>query len=288
LIDSFDQVPVMYQSAYQALVSRTSSFPYTVLAPPLISSRAQKSTGSLLCEIGDTFFVLERAGSQVVVTAFPYHDIFSLEMGNVLLYSWFSIYGKTTTGSEAALTIEFNEATLRHFQPFFNKMRPANTGPDLSAINAELAKFDCLIEENYKYMNFARGCLVPGEIVAQMIYQPRKRQNVISMFGRVLYQRTVFLAHLTIVTNQEVILIGEADHVTEKNRGKYGGVRRYLRLSSLDSVGLEDLPNDLLCLKLQFSQNVEVERLFETSRRQEAVGIQRTIENLRRTPVLAI
>ncbi len=276
VIDSFETVPDIYKNSYQTLVGNTDALPYTVLAPAQVSPRST-SRERLLCEINGTFYLLERQGSQIVTTGYRYPDICSLELGNILLYSWFSISGKTISGAEAALTVEFNEATLRHFEPFFSKMRPAPAAPNPSDLMMEQAKFDYLSMANFKFMNFARESLLCGEKIIQSLYQPKKRQSVVTVLGRSLY-RTIFLAHLTILTDQEVILIGDVELVKGNKRSRYGGVRRYLPLSRIVSVTLEDQPNDLVRLTLQVSPDIRVDRLFAASQLQEIEHLKKALE----------
>jgi hypothetical protein len=278
VIDSFETVPDIYKNSYQTLVGNTDALPYTVLAPAQVSPRSTSSE-RLLCEISGTFYVLERAGSQIVTSGFHYPDICSFELGNILLYSWFSISGRTISGAEAALTVEFNEATLRHFEPFFSKMRPAPTGTDVSDLKAEQAKFDYLSMVNFKFMNFARESLVCGERIIQSLYQPKKRQSLVTVLGRSIY-RTISLAHLTILTDQEVILIGDVELVKGNKRSRYGGVRRYLPLRRIVSVTLEEQPNDLVRLTLQVSPDIRVQRLFAASQLQEIEHLKKALESL--------
>jgi hypothetical protein len=278
-VDSFEAVPEIYKIPYQTLVGNTSTLPYTVLAPAQDRPRSSKSVEKLLCEIGETFYVLERSGSLVATTGFPYPDIYSLEVGNIILYSWFTFHGRTITGTEATLTVEFNEATLRHFAPFFTKMRSMCAYPDQYDLKAEQAKFDWLSEVNFKYMNFGRQSLVPGERVIQTVFQPSNRHSILNVLGHRFY-RINFLAHLTILTDQEVILIGEAERFTEKERSPYGGIRHYLTRCDLVCVELEELPDDLLRLTFRVSPDFQVERLFEASRLHEVEHLKKALESL--------
>ena len=278
-IDSFEAVPETYKQTYQMLVGNAGTIPYTVLAPAQGNFRSHKSIERLLCEIDNTFYALEPDGSQVVLTGYGYQDINSFELGNILLYSWFSFSGKTDTGADAALTVAFNEATLRHFTPFLSKMRPAPASHDQFDLKAEQSKLDHLSVENFKFMNFAREGLVRGEKVILSLYQPPIRQRMLTVLGRSVYH-THSLAHLTVLTDKEVMLFGEAEHVAESKRGKYGGVRRFLPLSGLDSVKLEQEPDDMLSLTFHISPEIAVKRLFNASHAREVETLKKAVEGL--------
>jgi hypothetical protein len=277
-IDSIEQVPEIYMNTYWTLAGNRSTLPYMVLVPTQGGPRRSKSSEKLLYEVNETFYTLERTGSQIVSTGFRYPDICSLEVGNILLYSWFSIHGKTTGGAAAGLQVEFNEANLRYFEPFFARMRPAPASLDEPGLRAELAKFDGLSDENYKLMNFARQSLLPGERVVQFLYQPLKRKRLLSVLGGSLY-RSLTLAHLTILTDQEVILLGDAERITEKERSRYGGVRCYLPLQKIVSLDLGRPTDDLLSLTFQVSPGFPVTRLFDVSRLSEIESLKRAIES---------
>lgn len=280
VIDSIQDVPAIYRYPYQKLIGGRDSMPYTVLAPAQGGPRNRKPAERLLFEIDGTFYVLERADSQVVIAGFGYADISSLEVGNILLYSWFSIHGRTISGADATMTIEFNEATLRHFEPFFRKMRPAPDHTSAVDLAAEHAKFDGLSVANFKLANFARESLRPGARVLQAIYQPANRQRLATVFGHSIY-RTVFLDHLTVLTGQEMILLGDAEGIAENKRSKYGGVQRYLPLRSLTAVAVEERSESLTSCTFQVSPEIRVERLFDASRRAEIEKLAQTLQALR-------
>ncbi|MCX6066856.1 MAG: hypothetical protein NT121_14045 [Chloroflexi bacterium] len=279
VIDSFENVPEIYKTSYRALLGDSVVVPYTVLAPIQDSPWSGKAKERLLCEINDTFYVLERTGAKIITTAYRYQDIDSLELGNILIYSWFSISGMTNTGIETALTVEFNEATLRHFEPFFGKMRPAPADSDLSRLKVEQAKFDHLSTENFKFMNFARASLVPGERVIHSCYQPPKRQNLMTVLGRSFY-RNIFLAHLTVLTDQEVILISDNERAIGNKGNRYGGVRRYIPLRRLASVAIEEHSKDLLRFTFQLSPNSQVIRFFDSANLVQAETLKKVIDSL--------
>ena len=116
----------------------------------------------------------------------------------------------------------------------------------------------------YSGMTGARQNLMSGEKVVQSIYQPGKRQHVLSLLGHHIY-RTKFLAHLTILTDKEIILVGDAERVTEKERSPYGGVMRYLPLRKQVTFELAELPDELWALIFCAAGDMRIERLFEAS-----------------------
>jgi hypothetical protein len=126
-------------------------------------------------------------------------------------------------------------------------------------------------------MNYARDSLVPGERVNQFIFQPKNCQNMFSLFGR-NYYRTISQAHLVILTDSEVILIGDTENISDNKRSKYGGVRRYLPLRSLVSVTLEPTLNNLYSFRLQIAPQLNVARLFDATHLTEIENLKTALE----------
>ncbi|MBN1371349.1 MAG: hypothetical protein JW987_05260 [Anaerolineaceae bacterium] len=261
VIESVADAPEGFQSALDVLEKRLDEFPYTVFAPCMEgpgSTRKQR----VLCHAGETIFIYEETNGKVTETSLRYSDISLLEVGNILLYSWFSIRGKSTLGDEVAVTVEFNESTLRHFEPFFARMRPA--GEEGADRAAQQAKLSFLSSENFKFMNFACQNLIPGERVLHAVYQPVRRETLVTFLGRAFY-RNAFPAHLLLLTDRELILIGEAEHVTEKNRGKYGGTLHYIPLRMLESVEIEPISGDVKKVVVQMKYGLPIERPLDGS-----------------------
>ncbi len=283
VIESYEAVPEPYKSAYKMTLGDSlqigQQMPYTVFAPSIAGFR-HKTAEKLLCEVNDTITVWERIGSQVIMTEYPLETITDLEIGFILLFSWITIGGVTSTGKVSSTTIEFNTATARHFAPFLNKMRPAPGIVDAHERRAERAKFDDLAVENFKFMNFAIESLVDGEKVIQTIYQPKINKPTFKLGWRTFY-RALALAHLVILTDKELIVILD-DERGRENRGiRYGGKWRYIALSHIEAVSLLAHSGDLLTLSLTLSPGGRrVEIKFEASRRQEIVQLKDEIEKL--------
>ena len=250
-----------------------------VLVPPQAGDWKRKLVERLLCEINDTFFILERDGTRIITTGYRYQEINRLELGNILLYSWFSINGRTTAGENKALTVEFNEASLRHLKPFLEKMRPTPVHSDPSELAGEQSKLEYLLIENYKYLNFAQQSLARRGKVVQSVYQPQIKQQGLQVLGR-NFSRSLSLAHLTILTDREIILIGDAEGISEKKRNKYGGIQCYIPLRSLVSLSLEEESADLWRLTFHISPDEQITKLFDASRLKKIENLKKAIEAL--------
>jgi hypothetical protein len=278
VIRAFDEVPEIYREACQRIFGARSAFPYTVLAPVMSGTR-HKDSEKLLCEVDDTFYVLERLGGRVTTLGYPWRTARDLEFGNILLYSWITLSGVTTDGVAAASTIVFNLATRRHFVPFINRMRPAPVAAGEAGQTTELAKLDALAGASFKFMNFARESLVPGEAVLQTVWQPDLRETAATVLGWNLY-RTVALAHLVLLTDKELILIWDDPRGVVRAGTRRGGVWRYIPLRHVVSATLTQADDGLLTLSLGLTSNGRVDQVFAAARRGELEQLQHTLEPL--------
>jgi hypothetical protein len=276
VLRSYDEIPAVYREVIRPLVEGRSVFPYLVFAPVMSGTR-HKDSEKLLCDVDDTFYVVERASGRLTTTGYPWRTARDIEFGNILLYSWITLSGLTMAGVAAATTVVFNLATQRYFAPFINKLRPAPAGADLGSVKAEQAKLDALASASFKFMSFAGESLVPGQKVRQMVWQPELRQPAASVLGITLY-RTVSLAHLTLLTDQELILIWDDERSVKKASIRYGGVWRYIPLRHLVSAALNEAADGLLTLSLGLTSNGRVDRVFAATCRGELEQLQRDIE----------
>jgi hypothetical protein len=223
--------------------------------------------------------ILERTGNQVKLKSYPYQNIRMVEVGNILLSSWIIIRGVTSEGVASSTTIEYNAASERYLAVFLNKMRPVPLGTDDASFMAEKTKFDYLSELNFKFMNYGRNSLVRGEKVIQTILQPEIREPAWRLLGWTFY-RIVSPAHLTILTDQELILIRDDERGKEIRGVRYGGVWQYIPLRSIISVSLARPSNDLLALVITLSPDETLQKIFAVSSKPELEQLRDKIEKL--------
>lgn len=250
LVESYGALPRPFQSACRAALAEAEPFPYVIFAPSLPGGR-RKTNAHIVAEVGDTLHVWEQRGEQIQATAYRTAEVSMIEEGHVLLYSWLTLRGVTLAGEPAETTIPFNTVSTPYFLRFISRFRPAATAVSETDWQTELARFDFLDTASFKFMNFARDSLLPGQSARQVIWQPRLRQPIFTLFGRSLY-RTRVLPHLTILTAEELIFIGEDPRVTEVRGERHGGVWQYAPLRHIAEAAVSEM-DDLLVLSLTLS-----------------------------------
>lgn len=278
IIHSGDGLPPAFKIAAGWLSSDGSSFPYVVYSPRLAGTR--RGTAERLAALTHAaIYIWEWSGRQVEMTAYPIKTISAIEVGEILLYSWLMITGLTSKGNPGATTIEFNTVSLDYYRPFINRVRPAPTDASEAAIHIEQGKFNYLDSISYKFMNFSRASLLPGETVIDHLWQPRIRRPILTIFGRSFY-RTASVAHIAILTDQEVILILEDEFSADLKGGRYGSVRRYAPLERVAGVTISPRGKDLVALSLTLSPDGrQMETLYQADRVDDVERFRAAVES---------
>jgi hypothetical protein len=267
VLETREEVPDIYQGCLETWLAYNRQFPYTLLVPSLVKPQG-RTTEKLVCDGGDAIHIFERSGDQVVAKIYPYQSVYTVEAGSILLNSWLTINGMTDSGAAEFSTIDFNTASARHFTVFMNKLRPALHGADEAQLRVEKDKFDYLSTLNFKFMNYGRSSLVGGDIVRQILLQPEIREPIWALLGG-LFQKVVSPAHLTILTNRELILIQDIPSGKKMQKANYGGIWQYIRLSSVQSVTWAEAENQRLTFSIMVSPDKKIERLFALSSKDE-------------------
>ena len=262
-VESLDETPEVYRDFFSAFPPEP--FPYTVLTPTY-DGFLQRENQKLVCCPDQRIFILEKIRNDLACLCYAANDISYVEMGVILLQAWITLRGTVSDGRLVSATLKFNAVTESLFRPIMAKIRGEQTQViDPAGRRAEQQKFDYLGDLNFKFMNFGRGSILPGETVRRIVLQPEIKADLVRLFGRSL-TRTIAVAHLTILTDRELIIIRD----TGAEKGiRYGGVWTYIPLSKITSVSLTPTGNDLLTLSIHLPGGDRIESLFCPAARQE-------------------
>jgi hypothetical protein len=278
-IVSCDQIPAAYLSFFENLNLRDGSgFPYIVQTPSYKgyihqTSEKYKTGEKLVCLIGGKLYILVKERNELRSTCYAFEDISYIETGTELLYTWIAISGIDNRGILTFSKFDFNTVTDYLFNPIFQSFRPAPGNFTDAQFAAERAKFNYLFELNYKFMNYARRSILPGQKVIQSVLQPEMREPIFSLFGKTFY-RTITPAHFIILTDTELITITDVERPKWDKYEGYRSIWHYIPLTKIVSVSQEEeggvfrlsilLPeNESLVSILQADKKYEVESLLE-------------------------
>ena len=269
-VTGFDQVPAAFKDSFKTLVGDSRTWPYTLLMPTY-EGFMWRENPRLVCSLDDRIHVMESAMNKITCTSYPIQDICYVEQGAILLYAWVKISGLAGDGIPSSCTLKFNAVTDYLLAPIVERVRSATGGLADADRSVEQAKFDYLARSNFKFMSYARDSILPGEKVVQIVLQPEMRNKVFSVLGW-SWSRLISTAHLSILTDRELILIRDVEQSQLSRDVRYGGARGYVPLSKITSVSLTKKDHDVLALSICLSGGDPIACLFSASNERE-IGV---------------
>jgi hypothetical protein len=264
----YDEVPAAYRDWLTPLLRGREAFPYIVLTPTY-EGYFRRENEKLVCILDGTLHIVERARDSLLPTSYRLEDISRIEVGSILLRGWLTVRGLAGSGLLASTGIKFNTVTERLFAPFLQEFRSGARPPSGASLDAERAKFEELLGRNYKFMNYARGSILPGEAVLCYVLQPEVRETLVRVFGRSL-SRCISPTHIAVLTDRELIIISEESGSLWQSFGaiKYGGIWQYVPLERISAASIVTRDDGLLALSVRLKHDDRLEMLFSTDNRE--------------------
>jgi hypothetical protein len=272
------QVPEAYRSFFLTGPGRADTFDHIILTPTY-EGFLNPVREKLICCSARQICILESRRRTLNCTAFAYQDISRVEMGTYLLNAWITLSGLADNGLPATSTFRFNSVTDYLFTPIVGKARPATDPASGADLEAEKAKFDDLIRDNFKFMNYARRTVRPGARVVQFVLQPELRATLLRVFGQTVY-RAIAADHILVLTDRELIIIREEERASWERGRPYGGIWTYLKLDKIGSVALTERDDGLLSLSIELPPNGHITSLFSASNKREVEHLVHQIQAL--------
>ena len=264
-IRSYADVPDVYKSFFDPLLTEGQDFPYAVLTPSY-ERFIHKTTEKLICDFGHEIDVLEKIGDEFEVYCYPLDGIIYVEFKSVLLAASLTISGVTDQGAYAVSTLKFNSVTDYLLVPILNRIRLAAMDSTEDVQSEELRKFDPLHQMSYKFMNYGRRSILGGEKVLHILLQPEIRERIFTFMGKT-YSRMISPTLMSILTDRELILIREEE---ARSRGaQYGGIWNYIPLNKIASLSLSKKDGDLVGLTVRLPEDASFELLFQATAKEE-------------------
>ncbi len=265
LIRSREEVPPAYRSFFDARPAG-EAFPHAVLTPTFAGFR-RREIEKLVCCLDDQLIVLEKTSGEPKCTAFPVNDLNYVEVGGVLLKGWVKLQGRANDASDLkTITLRYNVVTDRLFAPFIERIRGTSHHPIAILRDSELDKLDDISGLSFKFRNYARHSLLPGDRIIAVLAQAEVRRPVIRI-GRWTYQRTIIIAHVLMLTDRELIIMRDDPESPQSFDGtRYGGVWDYLPLSKIERITWRKKDADVLSVTLELPLGDQIETLFAADR----------------------
>jgi hypothetical protein len=238
-LNSYADIPPEFRAAFPKY---KGPFPYTLFIPEDKYTLFLRRNKKILTIYKGQIVLLEAGRNTIEKFSSPFAEVLSLERGKILLYSWLTI--QTLSG---AISIKFNTANEELFDPMVAEIRQGMaslhadevTSPDSEQ---EAAKFDYLSKVDYQYMNYGRNSLRPGDTVVGILHQPERCVQQYTLFNKILFRRYT-TSHLTILTQQELILIKQSKKIKTAKETLYGGVFTYIPRNRIQDISFTANPD---------------------------------------------
>ena len=266
LVRSLEELPPAYHGFF-ATRPAGEAFPYAVLTPTF-AGFMRRETEKLVCCLDDRLIILEKTSGEPRCTAFPFNALNYVEIGGVLLKAWIKFQGRANDETTlTTVTLRYNAVTDWLFAPFIDRLRGTGANPIEFPRDLELSKLDNVALLSYKFRNYARHSLLPGDRIIAVVSQTEMRRPVIRL-GHWSYQRTVATAHVLILTDREVIVIhDDPESPRSFDNTRYGGVWDYIPLDKIERIVWRDKDATVLAVTLELPLGDRIESLFPVERR---------------------
>jgi hypothetical protein len=236
--------------------------PGAVLTPSFLNGRVDDVGRKVVVSPPGEIHVLEDAGGAILVQRLAIERIHHVRVGTVLLRSWIGFGGTDDDGRPIDVHFEFNTVTLSLFSELLDTARsgegPAGRGDGRAAVEAAALlprKFGGYAARSVRGGDRARAAAAQPEVVA-------------AVPGRWWARRVVTPAHLAVLTEREMTIVGDDPAAVRVTRTRHGAVWDHLRLDSIDEASIAPAADGMVRLHLGLPGGRVVESLFEESRRE--------------------
>ena len=264
VIDSYENVPEVYQEFFAPHRSKGRKFPYTIVTSTDEAS-GETITGKLLCAINHNFYVLEGGENSITKTCYPIDDIQSVQVVHRPSDMLIKVSGTTNLGLPATSTFGCDKESGQLFTPLFQRIRLRIVSLNEKAPSRRTEKLNRWNDLNTHVIDMARHCLLPGETVIEAILQPEIRASLFSS-DRV-FRGAKSPTHICILTDKELVMIREDISLGKKD--KPGSVCNFVPLTKIHSIALNENGGNLLSISIHLANGEVFEPLFDASLKDE-------------------
>jgi hypothetical protein len=266
-VSTHAEIPAVYLPFIESLPIPTGTFPPIILTPTYaFRGFRRRIPEKLVTLVAGSIYVAENRSSGVAITEHRLECVNCVEVATMLLHSWLTIYS-VAEGGPVATKIELNSINMGLFKPLILAMRQHSPAVAEGA-NPERDKFNSLIREDFKFMNYARKSLLPDEVVRTFVHQPEIARPLLRIWG-IKLSRTIVPRQICILTDKELILIQEEPKPWWHVGSPYGGIWQYVPLTRLSAMQVRPEGDDLVALSITLEGGQEMETLFAAAQRDQ-------------------
>ncbi len=278
LLNQLDEVPIEYKDFVAPFVKEDKPFPYCVFTPSydVFSSH---STEKLVCLTADALYVVSKNATLDKSLKFAVNQIQHIQFRSVLLDSNLAVYGIDDHGDAISAEVRFNTVSDSLFKKIIKNIRQNSF---IGTKTFEPYSFDEFRTENFKFANLAQHCLITGEKVIQIIWQPELLHSLFhlhnDLFSHYFFPRRVFPNHLLMLTDQELIHISEDNQYSHADQ--YGARWDYVPLKKIKKTIKTRDQDGIITLSIELSDQHRLETRFLPTLEKELDHLVKTINQL--------
>lgn len=262
-LTQFDEISKDYWWFFEPLQKAGEPFPFTVEVPPF-----NKFQEKLVCICGQDLVVLDKNDVSASSLTFAKKNISDIELRMVLLDSSLHISGIDHNGEFVTFSLRFNSVSLKLIKLLAQKIRQASFS-NLAAVDD--FSFSNLETASFKFAYFCRQCILPGEKVTGLVWQPQYRVNMrgkeVTSPKNSIFTRLVFSNHAVMLTDQELILVEEDKHFSRKDN--YTGIWKFISLDKIDSLSINSSEDGHLVFSVNLLDGRTLDSLYLFSKQSE-------------------
>jgi hypothetical protein len=161
--------------------------------------------------------------------------------------------------------------------PFVERMRLTPADGASVDLDLEGERFNYLAQANYKFYSHGRATMRPGDRVLHILLQPEIRKGQLAVFGYSISKR-LSPAHLTILTDTELILIREDDTQFWLKGPPHGAIWSYVPRSMIESAALVQRNHDLITREIKVRGDIALSSTFDSG---AEADLQRLVRQVR-------
>ena len=265
-VESYADLPKVYAPFVDSLPRRQREpFPYSVLTPTFRGSYGRSEKEHLLCIVDDEVHMLQFVDNRLHADCFSTAEICFLERGSILLHAWLTMAAQDGTGLRST-SIRYSSVTDYLMAPFLECLRAAPTAGSAADLAAERSRFVYLTETHFKFMSYGQGSIRPGACVRRILLQPEVRREYLGLLGFSI-SRLVWPAHLTILTDSELILIRDDDSQRWTRGSPHGAIWTYIPRRKIVDASVTSGDDGRQALSIALPGGTCIRSIFDSAQR---------------------
>ncbi|MBN1231405.1 MAG: TetR/AcrR family transcriptional regulator [Anaerolineales bacterium] len=260
-ISSTMEVPKVFLADFPTI---KGDFPFVIFIPEEKGTFFIQRNNKLIYILDENIILLEENRNMIEKNVSKVSDVLYIEYGKVLLDSWIRIVTRY-----ADFHVRFSTIADVLFERMIDMIREGVMNTPLPKVSIEkfkheLDQFEFLKTPDYAYMNFGRRSIRSGDRVESIAYQRQLCIQDYKLFNLSLLKK-VATPHLSILTDNELILLKENKQVKIEKESTYKGITTFIPLQNIKNISFSPIAdNGLRLMEIQIPCGNSIKMKYES------------------------